>query len=594
MGIIRETSHDSTFRVWAPHADHVFITGTFNQWSLYRTPLAAENNGYWSVDVPHVKTDDEYKFVIRRDGQTLVRTDPYARDVKPGFQNGVVVNGEYGRMHDSFQMPPINELVVYELHVGTFAAADGNPPGNFEGVIEKLPYLRQLGINVIELMPVSAFPGDFSWGYNPSHPFAISRVYGGYTGLQRLTHAAHQYGIGVIVDVVYNHFGPQELSLWQFDGWQESGKGGIYFYNDWRSKTPWADTRPDYGRFEVRQFIRDNVMMWYEVFGVDGLRWDATSYIRNAHGHDGDAGADIPEGWGMMAAINDEVNGRFPKKLHIAEDLQGNAWITKPTFEGGAGFHSQWDTNFVHPIRHAIITPHDEDRDMNAIRDAILFQYNGSPFDRIIYTESHDEVANGKARVPEEIAPDDQENWFARKRATLGAGLVFTAPGVPMIFQGQEFLEVGWFDDHKALDWQKVDTNHEILQLFQDLIRLRRNLGGQTKGLVGLHVHVHCVDNGRKLIAFHRWDQGGPGDDVIVVANFSHIAIANAQIGFPHAGEWHLRFDSNAVAYGINEESFSQKVILAIEEGAQGMDNQAVMQIAPYSLLIYSQESNMP
>ncbi len=591
MGALLTTSKTATFRAWAPNADQVFVTGTFNQWSLYRTPLATESNGYWSADVPNVMPDDEYKFVIRRNRQTFVRTDPYARDVIPHFQNGVVVNGEYGRIRDSFQMPPLNKLVIYELHVGTFAAKDNDPPGNFAGVIEKLPYLHQLGINVIELMPVIAFPGEFSWGYNPSHPFAISRIYGGYTGLQRLIHAAHQYGIAVIVDVVFNHFGPQELSLWQFDGWHESGMGGIYFYNDWRSKTPWADTRPDYGRSEVRQFIRDNVMMWYEVFGVDGLRWDATSYIRNVHGHDGDPGADIPEGWEMMAAINDEVNGRFPHKLHIAEDLQGNAWMTKPTSDGGAGFHSQWDTNFVHPIRHAIITPHDEDRDMNAIRDAILFKYNGSPFDRIIYTESHDEVANGKARVPEEIAPDDHENWFARKRATLGAGLVFTTPGIPMIFQGQAFLEMGWFDDHKALDWQKAETNQGVVQLFRDLIRLRRNLDGQTRGLTGAHVHVYCVDNGRNLIAFHRWDQGGPGDDVIVIANFSHVAVTDVPIGFPHPGKWQLRFDSTAIEYGMNEGRQIEKFMVAMDGDSNGLQYQAPMTIAPYSLLIYSQEA---
>ncbi len=125
------------------------------------------------------------------------------------------------------------------------------------------------------------FAGDRSWGYNPAHPFAIESTYGGPAGFQRFVKAAHQKGIAVLVDVVYNHFGPSDLSLWQFDGWSENGMGGIYFYQDWRANTPWGDTRPDYGRREVRQYIRDNALMWLEDYRCDGLRFDATAYIRN-------------------------------------------------------------------------------------------------------------------------------------------------------------------------------------------------------------------------------------------------------------------------------------------------------------------------
>jgi 1,4-alpha-glucan branching enzyme len=131
-----------------------------------------------------------------------------------------------------------NELVIYEMHVGTFHVKDEGRGGTFDTAIEKLPYLRELGINAVELMPVAEFSGDFSWGYNPAHPFAVESIYGGPDGLKRFIKAAHQHGIAVIVDVVYNHLGPSDLSLWQFDGWHENGKGGIYFYNDHRSHTP--------------------------------------------------------------------------------------------------------------------------------------------------------------------------------------------------------------------------------------------------------------------------------------------------------------------------------------------------------------------
>src|SRR6185503_14637021 len=134
----------------------------------------------------------------------------------------------------------------------------------------------------------------------------------------------------VILDVVYNHFGPGDLDLWRFDGWGENDLGGIYFYNDWRSETPWGHTRPDYGRGEVRRFIRDNALMWLEDYRVDGLRFDMTVYIRNVDGSNDDGPGDARNlggaGWTLLQWVNDEVNRAQPWKVTMAEDLQGNAW----------------------------------------------------------------------------------------------------------------------------------------------------------------------------------------------------------------------------------------------------------------------------
>ncbi len=587
----------TTFRVWAPHAKTVAVTGTFNNWSHCRTPLASEGNGYWSADVPNARPGHEYKLVIRTNRQTLVRTDPYARAIG-NHSNGVIVEG-LGDGQEEFYRPHKPEWVIYELHVGTFGANEGKVPATFDGVIEKLPYLRDLGINAIELMPVATFPGDISWGYNPSHPFAVSPAYGGREGLARLVRAAHEHGIAVLVDVVYNHFGPQDLSLWQFDGWHENGNGGIYFYNDWRAETPWGHTRPDYGRPEVRQYIRDNALMWLEEFGADGLRWDATAHIRNAHGHDGDPGSDIPEGWALMQWVNNELNARFPGRIGIAEDLQNNAWITTDTGAGGAGFDAQWDANFVHPIRAAIIGMDDNARDIAAVAQAITFRYGEDPFNRVIYTESHDEVANGKARVPEEIAQGDADSPFARVRSALGAALVFTAPGLPMIFQGQEFLEDGWFDDHQPLDWSKAESNQGNVLLYRDLIHLRRNLHQTSGGLCGPHVNMTLVNNEDKVIAFHRWAQGGAGDDVMVIANFANRLHESYRIGVPHDGRWSVRFRSGNQAYQLygqdslpdelNQAIMTQTEMETAAEEVDGLPQHISLALAPYEVVILSQ-----
>ena len=588
----------TAFRVWAPHAEAVYVTGSFNNWHPNQIALAHENNGYWSVNVPQARIGDEYKYVLQRGPQRFLRTDPYAKDVRPPFQNGIVRNGTVLGLETavitpsvSFQPPSLEELVIYELHIGTFGEGEGNPPFDFAATIAKLPYLRVLGINAIELMPIKAFPGELSWGYNPAHPFAISQTYGGPEAFKKLVKAAHELGIAVIVDVVYNHFGPQELSLWQFDGWQQHGLGGIYFYNDWRSKTPWADTRPDYGRPEVRRYIRDNVRMWLDEYQIDGLRWDATSYIRNAHGHDGDAGANIPEGWALMQGINEEMRQYNPRQIRIAEDLQANPWLTEPTENSGAGFNTQWDSQFVHPIRQAIITPNDEDRDMLAVQDALLFRYGADVFSRVIYTESHDEVANGKARVVHEVIVADGETALAAKRSALGAALVFTAPGVPMIFQGQEFLEDGWFDDKRPLDWHKAEQNSGMVALYRHLISLRRNLEGYTRGLIGQHINVFHVNDAAKLIAFHRWHLGGPKDDVIVIANFANRPLSGYKLGFPHVGKWQVRFNSDLKAYHPSFTSYHVPTITAVSGEYDQLDYQAEISIGPYTALILSQGS---
>jgi len=589
----------TTFRVWAPNADRVFVTGSFNRWSRWRSPLAREEEGLWSGHVPEARVGDEYKYLIHHGSHRLLRTDPYARDVTGARSNAVITNGHFDWREPegtpAYRTPGWHELIIYELHVGTFEQAPAGVVGSFQGVIDKLPYLKELGINAIQLMPIKAFAGDYSWGYNPAHPFAVTRTYGGHLALKELVKAAHAQGIAVILDVVYNHFGPQDLSLWRFDGWHENGGGGIYFYNDWRAQTPWAHTRPDYARPQVRQFIRDNVLMWLEEFRVDGLRWDMTNYIRNAHGRDHDPGADLPEGWELLRWLNSEIDARQPWKINIAEDMQGSVHITRETQAGGAGFDAQWDVHFVHPIRQAIIPPHDEERDMAAVRDAIAFRYNGDVLERVIYTESHDEVANGKARVPEEISPGEADSLFAKKRSTLGAALLFTSPGIPMIFQGQEFLESGWFDDHVPLDWEKAQRHAGILQLYRELIRLRRNWYENTRGLTGQHVNVYHVDHAHKLIAFHRWHQGGPRDDVVVVANLANRAHQAVTLGFPHLGIWRVRFNSDARTYdaGFGDHECPDVVAAPVtgdNGSSDGMPCWGNLTLAPYGVLILSQD----
>lgn len=574
------------FRVWAPNAQRVSVIGSFNGWDAGKHPMEAEENGVWYVDVPESQTGDQYKFLLATAQGEFQRIDPYAREVTNSVGNAIVHDPSFDWTGDEFKLAPWNEVVVYELHVGTFNEVDDNAPGKFASVSARLGHLKKLGINAIQIMPIAQFAGERSWGYNPSHIFSVETDYGGPLAFKRFVKRAHDHGIAVILDVVYNHLGPSDLDLWQFDGWSENGGGGIYFYNDERAHTPWGDTRPDYGRGEVRQYLLDNATMWLEEFHVDGLRFDGTVYIRTSAGP---GSADLPDGWSMLQAINALASERFPGRITIAEDLQNNKWLTSDMGAGGAGFGSQWDANFVNPIRQAVITSQDEERSLEAIRDALCYRYNDDAFERVIYSESHDEVANGRARVPQEIDPQDPQGWYSQKRSTLAAAMVFTAPGIPMLFQGQEFLEGGWFRDTVPLDWDQSEQFHGIVRLYRDLIRLRLNHDGFTRGLCGQFTQVYHLNDERKVIAFQRWDQGGPADDVVVVANFLSEPQDGYVIGFPSAGTWKLRFNSDWQGYSEAFAGYPSTDVVAEAGESDGLLHHAALSIGPYSVLIFSQ-----
>jgi 1,4-alpha-glucan branching enzyme len=586
--VMGSTPHEGgvAFRVWAPHADRVFVTGTFNNWTESH-PMQAGNDGMWYVDVPEAKIGDEYRYLICRGDQKLSRIDPHAREVTSSVGNGNGHDPHFDWEDDHYQLPPWPELVLYEMHIGTFHGPLVGVPGTYATAVEKFDHLQRLGVNVIEVMPTAEFAGNVSWGYNPAYAFAVETAYGGPRAFKQFVKAAHQAKLGVVLDVVYNHFGPGDLGLWQFDGWSENSGGGIYFYNDWRSKTPWGANRPDYGRGEVRQFIHDNAFFWLNEFHLDGLRFDMTLFMRTV---DGTSGHDLPDGWSLTQWINRDISGQFPGRITIAEDLQNNEWLTRQAGAGGAGFGAQWDANFVHPIRKAVIGAVDEHRSLASVRDAIVFTYNGDAFQRVIYSESHDEVANGKSRVPSEISAADPESFFAQKRSTLAAGLVFTAPGIPMLFQGQEFLQGGWFQDTVPLDWHLSQEFRGILRLYRDLVRLRLNRAGVSRGLSGRGVNVYHVNEETNLLAFHRWDKGGPGDDVVVVANFENKPRENYAVGFPKPGLWRLRLNSDWRGYSDDFTDFASHDVTATAQAYDGCPAQGCVEIGPYSILILSQD----
>jgi 1,4-alpha-glucan branching enzyme len=201
----------------------------------------------------------------------------------------------------------------------------------------------------------------------------------------------------------------------------------------------------------------------------------------------------------------------------------------------------------------------------------------------VVYTEDHDEVANGKQRIPEMISPGDAGSLAARKRSTLGAALVFTAPGIPMIFMGQEFLMNGTFANTPPLDWSRTTTYAGILQMYRDLIALRRTL----PGLKGEHIAVHHVNDSAKVIAYRRWNQGN--DDAVVVANFANHAFTSYLVGLPRAGTWHVRFQGDSRTYAADFGGAAAADITATATARDGLPATGSVVLGPWSAVILSQ-----
>ncbi len=588
-----------SFRVWAPNATTVNVAGQFNSWSSSANALVAEGGGYWSADVAGAVAGQEYKFVMNQATTPIWKKDPRGRMEVNSADNSIIVDPDAYNWGgpNTFVPPAVNEMVIYEMHIGTFNDTAGGNPGTFSTAISRLDYLQTLGVNVVELLPINEFPGDFSWGYNPSDLFTVENIaYGGVTGLKDFVKECHARGIAVVLDVVHNHWGQADLSdldLWEFDGWNELDGGGIYFYNDAALRdTPWGP-RPDYRRAEVVDFISDNFEFWINEYRMDGFRWDAVGQIWDTNYG---SGTPLPDGVQMMQDINDLLDASYPNVISIAEDTQSNSFVTDATsVPGGFGFDSQW-SNFHFRIRSEIEKSTDSARSMSYLAGGIsthLYGGAGDAWKRVLYTESHDEVANGKTRVPESIDNADPDSLLARKLSVAGAAMVFTAPGIPMIFQGQEVLEDGFFADTDPVDWTKATTYSGILQLYTDLIALRKNVAGKTAGLMGPNVNMFHLNDGAasKVIAFHRWDAGGTEDDVVVIANFCATDFPVYNIGFPASGDWEVRFNSDSTTYSGDFGNGGSTTVTASGGAQDGFGQSGSVSLPPYTVLILSQDT---
>ena len=338
-----------TFRVWAPNATSVTVPGQFNNWSTTAAPLAKEITnatwtGVWSADVAGASAGQQYKYYIQYSGGSAWKHDPRSRVVTspgtaPGANDIIYDPAAFNWNGDDFTNPPIQDLVIYELHMGTFPSSA--TPSRFIAATNRLDYLKSLGVSAVEIMPIVEFGNSgSSWGYNPAQPFAVDNSqYGGPDGFKIFVQACHARGIAVLLDVVHNHYGPDQLDMWNFDGWSGGGPlggGGIYFYqsNTNLQITPWGYTRPNFSSSQVANYVRDNFTQWLDEYHADGFRWDTPATMIYAND-----GSYIPAAGNLVNAVNTMIHTNNGGKISIAEDLYNSF-----------GFDSAWDTSYPNAV----------------------------------------------------------------------------------------------------------------------------------------------------------------------------------------------------------------------------------------------------
>lgn len=570
-------------RVWAPNAKGVAVVGELAGTSGKRAlTLEPGGGGVYAARIDGGRAGQKYRFAITaQDGSELLRVDPRARAIA-GNESVVVDPRSYAWKSKPFTPPERANAVVYEMHVGSFHAPGGTNSGTFASATEKLDALADLGVNVIELMPVNGH-GGHGWGYGPQQWYAPHPAYGGPDDLRRLVDEAHARGIAVVLDIVFNHMdGWAQAPLRCFDAPCTGGSSGVYFFEEepYR-RTPWGP-RPNFAKKEVTDFFVDNVFAWTKEYRIDGFRHDSVSNIRAIDGQ-----GTVPGGSALLRRANEVTEGALPGTLLIAEDLKGYAAITATRTSGGLGFHTQWDGGFHWAVTSAVAAASDDARDLGAVRGAMLNAYNGDPFQRVVYIESHDTAGNDGKRLPVRIDAAEPGSVEGRRRGMLAAAMLFTAPGVPMLFQGQELLEdVKFVPQPAPFDWSKADTNAGFRTFYRDMIRLRRNADGVSAGLAGKNVSItHQNDtNGNKVIVMRRWNKGG--DDVMVVANFGAKKYARYDVGVPSSGAWTARIDSDATRYGADLGSATTTAVQMFATARDGLPATAAIALGPYSVVV--------
>ncbi|TCP95379.1 1,4-alpha-glucan branching enzyme [Cricetibacter osteomyelitidis] len=582
------------FRLWAPNAKRVSVVGDFNYWDGRRHPMRFHpKNGVWELFLPRVSLGQRYKFeLLDCNDQLRLKADPYAlsAQLRPDTASEVSPLPEIVPMTESRALANGRDkpISIYEVHLGSWRRnLENNFWLNYDELADELiPYVKEMGFTHIELLPISEYPFDGSWGYQPLGLYAPTSRFGSPEAFKRFIDKAHRAGINVILDWVPGHFPSDTHGLAAFDG------TALYEYADPKEgyHQDWNTLIYNYGRNEVKNFLAGNALYWLERFGIDGLRVDAVAsmiyrdysrsegqWIPNQYG-----GKENLEAIEFLKHTNWLIGNEMPGAISIAEESTAFAGVTMPPENGGLGFNFKWNMGWMNDtLAYMKEDPINRKYHHDKLTFGMLYQYS----ENFVLPLSHDEVVHGKGSLVDKM-PGDAWQKFANLRAYYG--YMWAYPGKKLLFMGNEFAQGREWNYQESLDWFLLEDEHGggwhkgVLNLVRDLNKTYKNhtalyqLDYEPAGFEWLVVD----DSQNSVFAFERRDK----DDnvIVVVSNFTPVPRDTYRIGVNELGLYQEILNTDSMYYkGSNLGNYG--VVEAEEIESHGKDCSISITVPPLS-----------
>lgn len=592
------------FAVWAEHAQSVYVVGEFNCWQpneAHRLQLQPESK-VWAGFIPNLGAGTLYKYLlITPSGEQIFKADPlaFAAELRPGTCSAVSGLGTYCWQDNYWQaernnLPSYNQpMLIYEVHLGSWRLDENGQPFSYRKLAHTLvPYAKEMGYTHLELLPISEYPFDGSWGYQITGYFAPTSRYGSPDDFKYFVDICHQNGLGVLLDWSPGHFCKDAHGLRAFDG------SPMYEPVDTirAENLEWGTMNFDYGKTEVQSFLISNAFYWLDEFHIDGLRIDAVSnmlylnYARsegnwrpNRYGGSGNL-----EAMEFIKKLNIAVFQFFPRALMIAEESTNWPSISRPVYMDGMGFNYKWNMGWMNDmLRYIARDPIYRKFEHQLLTFSLMYAFS----ENYVLPLSHDEVVHGKRSLLDKM-PGNYEQKFANLRLFLSYWIAH--PGKKLLFMGSEFAQfIEWkYDD--SLDWHLLGypehaAFHEFIRSLNWFYRENSELWELDCTADGFE-WLDCHDFEHSMIAFQRKNK--QGQFIIAVCNFTPIERVDYCIGVPLAGIYTEVFNSSKNFY----DSERSKSIASKNWPAHGRDQSIQLHVPPLSVVFlkFSACSNIP
>jgi 1,4-alpha-glucan branching enzyme len=555
-----------SFAVWAPNARRVSVVGPFNNWDgrchVMRRRVEA---GIWEIFIPAIGAGEFYKYEIKGPDGTLLplKADPFGlRAERPPRTASIVATlGEDYRWRDGAWMASraranarTAPMSIYECHLGSWARVpeEGGRPLSYAELGDRLvPYVKDMGFTHVELLPVSEFPFDGSWGYQPIGLYAPTSRFGSPDDFRALIDRFHDAGIGVLIDWVPGHFPSDAHGLAFFDGTAlyEHADPRQGFHQDWNTLIY------NYGRNEVSNFLIANALFWLDRYHIDGLRVDAVAsmlyldysrkpgeWVPNRYG-----GNENIDATAFLRRMNEVVFAEHPGATTVAEESTAWPAVSRPTYTGGLGFGYKWNMGWMHDtLRYMAREPLYRRFHQHDLTFGLLYAFS----ENFVLPLSHDEVVHGKGSLIGRM-PGDRWQKFANLRAYFG--FMFSHPGKKLLFMGGEFGQEREWNHDSSLDWHLL--SHPLHRGVQDLVRDLNRLYRSSPALHELDCEaagfewIESNDTDNSVLSFLRRNRDGDRL-VITVCNFTPVVRHDYRLGVPNAGRYLERVNTDSSLYG--------------------------------------------